>query len=88
MSNSSLGICREAAKIPMAIAKSNLPPSLGKSAGARLMVMRCNGNSNWLLSKALRTRSLLSLTAASGKPTMDNEGKPLVRCTSIVTGSA
>jgi len=39
---------------------------LGRSAGARLMVMRRAGNSKWLLSRAPRTRSLLSLTAVSG----------------------
>ena len=36
-------ICPDAARIPMAIGKSKRPPSFGKSAGARLMVMRCGG---------------------------------------------
>ena len=31
--NSVLGICSDAAKMPMAIGRSKRPPSLGKSAG-------------------------------------------------------
>ena len=56
------------------MARSKRPPSLGKSAGARLIVMRLVGNSNPALIMALRTRSLLSLTAVSGRPTMVNAG--------------
>ena len=41
-----VGIWREAARIPKAIARSKRPPSLGKSAGAKLIVTRCRGNSN------------------------------------------
>ena len=37
---------------------------------------------------ALRTRSLLSFTSVSGKPTMDIDGKPLAICTSTVTCGA
>jgi hypothetical protein len=70
------------------MARSKRPPSFGRSAGARLMVMRRSGNSNWELSSALRTRSLLSFTAASGRPTMDSPGRPLDRCTSMVTSGA
>jgi len=65
--------------MPRAIARSNRPPSLGKSAGARLMVIRLAGNSNSLLMMALRTRSLLSRTAVSGNPTRLNAGKPFDR---------
>ena len=35
-----------------------------------------------------RTRSLLSFTSASGRPTMDMLGSPLARCTSTITGGA
>ena len=41
----SCGICRDAARMPRAIARSKRPPSLGRSAGARLTVMRRAGNS-------------------------------------------
>ncbi len=37
---------------------------------------------------ALLTRSLLSFTAVSGKPTIDNAGRPLDRWTSTVTSGA
>ena len=63
-------------------------PSLGRSAGARLMVMRRLGNSKRLLRMAPRTRSLLSFTAASGRPTMNSPGRPADRCTSTLTGGA
>jgi hypothetical protein len=61
---------------------------LGSSAGARLMVMRRAGNSKWELIMALRTRSLLSLTAVSGRPTMWKEGRPFERWTSTETEGA
>jgi len=71
------GICPYAANTPIAIGKSNRPPSFfGKSAGAKLIVMRRVGKTNCEFIKALRTRSLLSLTAVSGRPTIDNAGKP------------
>jgi len=38
------GTCAEAARMPRAIARSKRPPSLGRSAGARLQVMRRLGN--------------------------------------------
>ena len=74
--------------MPRAIGKSNRPPSLGKSAGARLTVIRRDGNSNWALIIALRTRSLASFTVVSGKPTKVKLGIPLLKCTSTVTGGA
>ena len=65
------------------------PPSLGRSAGARLMVMRFRlGNSSRAFCRALRTLSLLSRTAVSGSPTSARPGMPLARCTSTVTGGA
>src|SRR5690625_1837756 len=74
--------------MPSAIGKSKRPPSLGKSAGARLTVIRLLGNSKPHVSRAARTRSLLSRTAASGKPTIDKDGRPLARCTSTMTDGA
>jgi len=68
--------------------KSNRPPSLGKSAGAKFMVIRLAGNSNWQFIKALRTLSLLSLTAASGSPTIERLGNPLARWASTVISVA
>jgi hypothetical protein len=56
--------------------KSNLPPSLGKSAGAKLTVILSSGKVKLLLIMALRTRSLASLTDASGKPTKLKKGWP------------
>ncbi len=90
-SNSSrawLGICLLAANKPRAMARSKRAPSLGKSAGAKLKVMRFCGNSRPLLIMALRTRSLLSRTAVSGKPTKVSIGRPLLRCTSTCTWGA
>jgi hypothetical protein len=71
-----------------AMGKSNREPSLGISAGAKLIVMRLAGKSNWQFLMALRTRSLLSLTAASGRPTIEKLGKPLDKWASTVTDGA
>src|SRR6266700_1744565 len=79
---------REAARMPSAIGRSNRPLSLGSSAGARLTVMRRAGNSKREFTSAARTRSRLSFTSVSGRPTMVNEGRPFPRCTSTVTSGA
>ena len=50
--------------------------------------MRRLGNSKRELMSALRTRSLLSRTVASGKPTIANFGSPPVMWTSTCTGGA
>ena len=82
-------ICPLAAKMPMAIAKSKRPESLGRSAGARLTVMRwLLGKSSPALTMAERTRSRASLTSVSAKPTKVNEGRPLAKCTSTATACA
>ncbi len=81
----SAGIWREAARMPSAIGKSKRPDSLGRSAGARLTVMRWAGNSKPPFWMAARTRSLASFTSVSAKPTIVNAGKPLARCTSTLT---
>src|SRR5450830_820896 len=87
-SSISAGTCTLAARIPRAIARSKRPPSLGRSAGARLRVMRRAGYCSAELRMALRTRSLLSLTAVSGKPTSVSDGRPLAICTSTLTAGA
>ncbi len=50
--------------------------------------MRCCGNSKPELSTAERTRSRLSRTAVSGKPTMVKDGRPLEICVSTLIDSA
>ena len=70
------------------MAKSKRPPSLGKSAGAKLTVIRLCGNSKPELIMALRTLSFASRTEVSGSPTIVKEGNPLDKCTSIVTKGA
>ena len=55
--------------MPRAIGRSKRPDSLGRSAGARLTVMRLLGNSKPELTMAARTRSRASLTSVSGRPT-------------------
>ena len=88
-SNASTGICPEAARMPRAMGKSKRPPSLGRSAGARLRVIRrVLGKSKPALTNALRTRSRLSFTAVSGRPTSVRPGKPLAKCTSTCTAGA
>src|SRR5882672_188416 len=85
---SAVSSCCEAARIPSAIGRSKRPLSLRSSAGARLTVMRRAGNSKREFTSAARTRSRLSFTSVSGRPTMVNEGRPLPRCTSTVTSGA
>ncbi|MPN40225.1 hypothetical protein SDC9_187761 [bioreactor metagenome] len=64
------------AKIPAAIGKSNKAPSFFISAGARLTVILLTGNVNPEFVIAVLTRSLDSLTAESGSPTISKTGKP------------
>ena len=69
--------------------KSKRPESLGRSAGAKLTVMRLLlGNAMPLLTMAARTRSRASFTSVSAKPTSVNVGRPLAKSTSTVTGLA
>ena len=74
--------------MPSAIGRSKRPDSFGRSAGARLTVIRRIGNSKRLLSRAARTRSRASRTSVSGRPTSVNAGRPLARWTSTVTSGA
>ena len=52
--------------------RSNAAPSLRISAGAKFTVMRLDGIRKPEFFMAASTRSLLSLTAPSGKPTVKN----------------
>ena len=63
-------------------------PTLRRSAGARLTVRRWLGKKRPLLVMAERTRSLLSRTAASGRPTTVIRSSPLAMSTSTWTGRA
>ena len=76
----------EVASRPSAIGRSNDEPALRTSAGARLTVMRWWGNSNPEFLMAERTRSRLSRTVASGKPTIVKWGSPNDTSTSMCTG--
>ena len=82
------GTCPDAINMPIAIGRSNRPPVFGISAGAKFTVIRLAGNSNPELIIAPRTLSLLSLTAVSGKPTVEKAGKPFAKWTSTITGNA
>ena len=81
-------ICPDAARMPKAIGKSKRPDSFGRSAGARLTVIFLAGKSKPLWMMAARTRSRLSLTSVSGKPTILKCGKPLARWASTSTNGA
>lgn len=54
-----------------AMGRSKAPPSLRRSAGARLITVVPCSSGQPELCNADRTRSRLSLTAASGSPTID-----------------
>jgi AcrR family transcriptional regulator len=63
-----------AQRIPTAVGRSKAAPSLRRSAGARLTVIRSIGNSRPALRIAARTRSRLSRTVESGRPTVVKVG--------------
>ena len=81
-------ICPETNSTPRAIGKSKRPDSLGISAGDKLTVSRPSGNSKPLLRIAARTRSRLSRTSASAKPTIPKLGSPRARWVSTRTTGA
>lgn len=64
--------------------RSKCDPSLGRSAGERLTVMRLAGRAMAIPVSAARTLSRASDTALSGRPTMAKAGIPgvTVHCTS------
>ncbi len=68
-----------------AIGKSYTGPSFFTSAGAIFTVILETGNSKRQFLRLALTRSLLSLTAASGSPTISNLGRPLLKSASTTT---
>src|SRR4029453_19282541 len=74
--------------MPSAIGTSKAAPALRTSAGARFTVMRWGGNSNPEFRMALRTRSRLSRTLVSGRPTIVKIGMPNDTSTSTWTAHA
>ena len=79
---------RRAASTPSAIGRSKPAPTLRTSAGDRFTVIRVRGNSKPELRIAVRTRSPLSRTLASGRPTSVRPGKPFETSTSAKTSTA
>ena len=69
-------------------ARSSPGPTFRRSAGARFAVIRRSGKSKPQLINAARTRSRASRTAASGRPTIWNTGRPRWTSTSTRTGRA
>src|SRR5688572_12401214 len=67
------------------VGRSNDAPALRRSAGARLTVTRLCGKSKPEFRMALLTRSRLSLTDASGSPTIVKAGRPNETSTSTWT---
>ncbi len=68
-----------AISMPIAIGRSKAEPSFLMSAGARFTTTCFRGKSKPVFLSAARTRSLLSLTAASGRPTVAKKGKAPAR---------
>ena len=70
-------IMPSAITMPSAIGRSNADPSFFILAGARLTVICFKGKLKPVFLRAVLTLSLLSLTAASGNPTVEKCGRPL-----------
>ncbi|MNL40230.1 hypothetical protein D3C87_1625650 [compost metagenome] len=87
--SASAGIAPKAAMRPKAIGRSKCDPSLGKSAGARLTVTFFAGSARPEAWSAACTRSRLSATALSGRPTIWMPTFPgaTITCTSTGTPS-
>ena len=66
------GNCPEAARMARRTGRSYTGPVLRISPGARLTVIRLTGQTKDRFFSALRTRSVASRTALSGRPTMVN----------------
>ncbi len=75
-----------ATRIAAAMARSCPVPSFGRSAGARLTVIRRAGTSKPELRSADLTRSRASSTALPGSPTIVSPGSPNETSTSTRTG--
>ena len=78
--------CPEAASTASSRGRSYTGPVLRTSAGARLMVMRRSGHLKPRFFRAAWTRSPLSRTAESGRPTMEMAGIPPEMSASTSTG--
>ena len=76
-----------AIRILTARGKSYCEPSFLMSAGARFIVILFTGKFIALFFIAARTLSLLSFTAASGKPTKSKDTMPLFMSVSTSTGT-
>ena len=72
----------------IAIATSKAGPCFFMSAGAKLTVTEVLGKEKPEFLIAARTRSLASLTEASGRPTIVNLGRPGETSASTFTGKA
>ena len=79
---------RPRASMPTAIGTSNAAPSLRRSAGARLTVIRRGGSLKPLFSSAPRMRTRPSRMPASASPTMLQQGSPRPTSTSTWMGAA
>jgi hypothetical protein len=77
-----------AASVAAAMARSNAPPVLRRSAGARLTVITYSLRSTPSCCSADRTRTRLSRTLASARPTIENEAGPRPESTSTRTACA
>ena len=77
----------EATRMAAAMARSWPVPSFGRSAGARLTVIRRAGTSKPELRRAARTRSRASSTALPARPTIVSPGRPNETSTSTRTGT-
>ena len=75
----------DATSTPMAIGRSSPAPPLRSPDGARFTVTRRRGQLRPLDKRAARTRSRDSRTAASGRPTTVNPGRPFETWTSTNT---
>ncbi len=72
----SAGTAPSAAMVAAAIARSKPLPNFRSSAGARLTTTRYSDRSTPTWASALFTRTRLSRTAASARPTSSNDGTP------------
>ena len=79
------GTWPNAARRATAIGRSKPDPDLGRSAGARLTVMRRGGSPSPVWARAAKTRSLPSRTAPAGSPTTVKMGSPFWTFTSTRT---
>src|SRR5262249_37007036 len=74
--------------MPTAMGTSKAAPSLRRSAGARLTVIRRGGSLNPAVSSAPRMRTRPSRMPASASPTMAQQGRPTPTSTSTSMGAA